>query len=246
MKKNNLICVVQVKMESKRLRNKAMLDLCGMSMFERVVRRTLLSSWYYDELIVAGVDSKANDVIEDICNSNNWRCIRSKIGDVLGQFYYIASITNARHIIRICADNPFIDPEIINKTISTYLLSDVDYITTMPVDRETDKGMHVEIFSRETLNKTWHDVELLSQVYVPQSILADYWHYAEHVTPYIYNNPDKFKIKVIDDTDGYSKYRFDVDTMEDYRRARFLYSKFGNAGFSWKDVANSMDRSCNE
>lgn len=218
--KDKTICIVQARVGSTRLPNKVLLDLAGASMLERVVYRVQKACMYFDELIVATGDLKANNIIEDICRYNHWKCMRGSEDDVLGRFYYVARIAQADHIIRICADSPFIDPTIIGKTVEVYVANDVDYVSTMTLKESYPKGQHVEVFSRRVLEEAWV-VDLEDR---------------EHVTPYIWNNPDIYKLKSVGCDEDYSKYKLDVDTMEDYRRARYLYDKLGNADFHWRDV----------
>ena len=222
------ICIVQARIGSTRLPNKVLLDLGGASMLERVVSRVCMSSYYFDDLIVATGNNNENDIIEDICEDNGWRCMRGNEVDVLDRFYYVANGANAAHIIRICADSPFIDPTIINKAASIYTLSNVDYVSTMTLKESYPRGQHVEVFSKDALNKAWFCARELYD--------------REHVTPYIWNNPDIFKLKAVVNEEDYSKYSLDVDTMEDYRKARGLYRQLGNCAFHWKDVIYLMER----
>jgi spore coat polysaccharide biosynthesis protein SpsF len=222
-----IICVIQARVGSTRLPNKALMDLCGMSMLERTVYRASGASWYFDELIVATGVNKENDIIEDICMYNHWKCIRGSEDDVLNRFYRIARTEQADHIIRICADSPFIDPTIITKAVGIYTEGGADYVSTMTLQESYPRGQHVEVFSNTALTRAW--------LYTDEE-------YREHVTPYIWKNPNMFKLSSVVADKDYSRYSMDVDTMEDYRKARYLYDKLGNSNFHWKDVIFLLER----
>jgi spore coat polysaccharide biosynthesis protein SpsF len=221
------ICIIQARVGSTRLPNKVLLDLGGMSMLERVVYRASAASWYFDELVVATGANKENDIIEDICMYNHWKCIRGSEDDVLDRFYYVARVEQADHIIRICADSPFIDPTIIGKAVGVYTESGADYVSTMTLGESYPRGQHVEVFSRNALNVAWAYAKKYNR---------------EHVTHSIWNNPDKFKLVAVVADKDYSKHKLDVDTMEDYRKARYLYDQLGNASFHWKDIIFLLKR----
>jgi spore coat polysaccharide biosynthesis protein SpsF (cytidylyltransferase family) len=221
------VCIIQARVGSTRLPNKVLLDLGGMSMLERVVYRASAASWYFDDLIVATGDNKENDIIEDICMYNHWKCIRGSEDDVLDRFYHTARIEQAKHIIRICADSPFIDPTIIGKAVGVYTESGADYVSTMTLEKSYPRGQHVEVFNRNALNVAWAYTKKYNR---------------EHVTLCIWNNPDKFKLVAVISDEDYSKYSLDVDTMEDYKKARYLYDKLGNSNFHWKDIIWLLER----
>jgi spore coat polysaccharide biosynthesis protein SpsF len=220
------ICVIQARVGSTRLPNKVLMDLCGMSMLERTVYRASAASWYFDDLIVATGRNKENDIIEDICMYNHWKCIRGSEYNVLSRFHLVAQTEQADHIIRIGADSPFIDPTIIGKAVGVYTKSGADYVSTMTLRESYPRGQHVEVFSKNALVRAW--------LYDEKD--------REHVTPYIWKNPDMFKLSAVVADKDYSKYNMDVDTMEDYRKARYLYDKLGNSNFHWKDIIWLLER----
>ena len=153
--------------------------------------------------------------------------MRGSEDDVLSRFCLAARIEQADHIIRICADSPFIDPTIISKAVGIYTTDGADYVSTMTLEESYPRGQHVEVFSNTALTRAW--------LYTDED-------YREHVTPYIWNNPNMFKLSAVVADKDYSKHKLDVDTMEDYRKARYLYDKLGNSNFHWKDVIWLLER----
>ena len=68
-------------------------------------------------------------------------------------------------------------------------------------------------------------------------------HQREHVTPYFYEHPQQFRLVSAAGTSDYSAYRWTLDTVEDLRLIRLIYSRFGNDDyFGWRDAIALMDR----
>lgn len=223
---SNMVCIIQARFGSTRLPGKTLYDLGGMSMLERVVYRVYGASEFFDRLIVATGDTPENDVIEDICDYNGWQCFRGNEGDVLNRFRDAAHTLAATDIIRICADDPFIDPDVIAKTVLAYHKRGVEYAATETLVQTYPIGMAVEVFPFRLLEEAWLNTHEM---------------YREHVTPYLWKNKDKFNaVAVTNDVDK-SHIRLTVDTLDDYRRARKLYDKFGSH-FDWEDVVRHIER----
>jgi spore coat polysaccharide biosynthesis protein SpsF len=64
----------------------------------------------------------------------------------------------------------------------------------------------------------------------------------EHVTPYIYRHPEKFRLLAVTNRDDYSSLRWTVDTPEDLQFVRKIYAYFGHDGFSWRDVLALLEQ----
>ena len=105
------------------------------------------------------------------------------------------------------ADKPLLDPNVVDKVIEEFINKNYDYITTF-LPSTFPSGTEVEIFSFLTLEKTWKESVLPSE--------------REHVTPYIYNNPEKFKIFNFRNKIDLSKYRWAVDEEEDLFFVHFI------------------------
>ena len=214
-------------MGSSRLPGKVLFDLAGMSMLERVVYRAYLASDYFDDLVVATGGTADNDVIEDICVYNGWKCIRGSEADVLNRYVHATSTMDAQHIIRICADDPFTDPDLIVSCLNEYRFGNYDYVATETLEHTFPTGLAVEVFSKTALMRAFLYSDIEDR---------------EHVTPYIWRNKDQFKCKAITNEKDLSHIRLTVDTLADYRNARRLYDKFGNYNFHWTDIVWEIER----
>ena len=225
-----LVCLIQARVNSTRLPNKVLFDLAGKSMLERVVDRVFGASGYFDEFAVATGNISSNDIIEDICNYNGWGCLRGSEDDVLARYYHIAKSLQAGSIIRVCADDPFLDPNLLVKTVVEFYNNKVDYAATETLVLSFPIGLAIEVMTMNILEEAYFNTAVGDR---------------EHVTPYIWRNKDKFKTLAITNSKDLSHIRLTVDTMEDYKKARRLYCKFGNGYFTWEDIVRDIERNAN-
>ena len=108
-----------------------------------------------------------------------------------------------------------------DKTISFYKNGDFDYVNNFSKKRYP-YGTEVEIFSFETIEKAWKNAEKPSE--------------REHVTPYVYNNPDKFTLGNVEPYEDLSKLHWSVDRIADLELVRFLYKKINHQPILIADI----------
>jgi spore coat polysaccharide biosynthesis protein SpsF len=130
-------------------------------------------------------------------------------------------------VVRITADCPLIDPEITGKTVAAFLESRPDYASNV-VTRTYPRGLDTEVVSFNTLSRAWQEARKPFE--------------REHVTPYIYEHPDKFKILSVTGETDLSSHRWTVDTPEDLEFVRAIYSRFGDAPFHLQHVLGLLER----
>ena len=123
--------------------------------------------------------------------------------------------------MRISGDNPLIDPEIVNEAIKQYHDSNCDYLTNS-INRTFPNGTEVEIFSFDALEIAWKFAKKKSE--------------REHVTPYFYNNPDKFKIHYFKQQQDQSKFRYTIDMKEDYALVIEILSRIKTRPIKTSDI----------
>jgi Cytidylyltransferase. len=152
---------------------------------------------------------------------------RGSENDVLSRYYYAAKENNADIIIRITSDCPVIDPKIIDNMIKTFIeiskTGKIDYISNT-IERTYPRGLDTEVFTFEALERAF--------------IEADKSYQREHVTPYIYENPEIFKIEGFKNNIDYSSYRWTLDTIEDFKVIESIYKALykENALFYMEDI----------
>jgi spore coat polysaccharide biosynthesis protein SpsF len=200
--------------------------LGGDTVLARVVNRTRRAT-LLNEVVVATTVLPADDVIVRECERLKVACFRGDELDVLDRYYRAAQEFAADVIVRITADCPLIDPELIDTTIRAGLDQKADYATNSLV-LTYPRGLDVEMFTSDALDRAWH--------------AASEEHQRVHVTPYLYENPQLFKVVSITDVADHSPYRWTLDTTDDLEMIRAVYQHFGNRdNFRWNEVLDLME-----
>jgi spore coat polysaccharide biosynthesis protein SpsF len=216
-----IVAIIQARMNSNRLPGKVLKDICGESMLSRVVHR-VKSAASLDKVVVATSDTLVDDLIENECGKLGVSVFRGREDDVLDRFFQAALYHKAEVVVRITADCPLIEPEIIDKVVQAFLSSEVDYASNT-LQRTYPRGLDVEAVGLQALTTTWKNS------FKP--------YHRVHVTPYIYENTDLFKLLSVTNSSDWSRYRWTVDTHEDLQFIRRVYEILGgNSLFSWNEV----------
>lgn len=222
------IAIIQARMSSTRLPGKVLMPLLGEPMLARVVNRVRRA--IVDDVVVATTDGESDQVLADLCASRGWPCFRGSLNDVLDRYYRAAQNHRADIIVRVTSDCPLIEPAIIDDVVRKFQESQdsVDYAANVLPPRTFPRGLDVETFSFETLETAWRD--------------DDNPAWREHVTPFIYRHPDRFRLLRVAAEADYSNFRWTVDTPEDWDLTTRIYEAFGHDRFTWKDVLSLMMR----
>lgn len=216
---NNIGIIVQARMSSTRLPGKVMLKLANKEVLWHVVKRCQKSK-LVDTVIVATSSDPSDDRIEKFCKKNKFSFYRGSLEDVLDRYYNAAKKSNLNIVVRITADCPLTDPDIIDDCINSFKKAKCDYISNVvPGERTFPRGLDVEVFSFKALKKAHQK--------------ATQGYEKEHATSYIWENKnDEFVIgTIVTATPKYKRnYRLTVDYPEDFLVIKKIYQKFGTNG----------------
>lgn len=216
------LAMIQARCSSHRLPSKVMKDLCGKSVLERVVERVQKSELIDEVMVVTSLNKEDLQIVKTMSNKDV-RVFAGSLDDVLDRYYQAAKIINPEYVIRITADCPVIDYKVIDDALRS-LSSDTDYLGMLT---ETfPDGLDVEIVKFEALKTAWKKAKLKSE--------------REHVTMYIKNNKDKFKVQNYECKLGnLHDQRWTVDEPEDYEFIKNVYEHFisvGKEDFDLEDI----------
>ncbi len=221
-----VVAIIQARMGSTRLPGKVLKDLGGETVLARVVKRTRRAT-LLDEVVVATSILPADDAIARECEALQVACFRGDELDVLDRYYRAAQKFAAEAIVRITSDCPLIDPELIDATIRSSLAEQADYASNSLV-HSYPRGLDVEVFTADALARAW--------------AAAKEEYQRMHVTPYLYENPELFKLISVAGEVDHSKYRWTLDTSEDLELLRAVYRYFGNRdSMRWTEVLQLME-----
>ncbi|UCH09006.1 MAG: glycosyltransferase family protein [Deltaproteobacteria bacterium] len=228
MEGSRVIAIVQARMGSTRLPGKVLKDLAGEPVLTRCINRVRRSQ-LLDEVVLATTWQKADEAIVRLCAEHGWPCFRGSEEDVLDRYYQAALSYQAQVVVRITSDCPLIEPEVVDQVVKEFLdhQPNLDYAANNLPPRSYPRGLDTEVIGFKPLERAWREDQNPS--------------WREHVTPYIYRNPERFRLcSIVSETD-YSSLRWTVDTPEDLVFVRCVYENFGHDHFSWHDVLMLLD-----
>ncbi len=198
--------IIQARMASTRLPGKVLKELpvgSGISVLAQVIRRAKKSK-SVQKIIIATTANKIDDKIVAIAKKENVGYFRGSEQNVLSRYYLAAQENKLDQVIRITSDCPCIDYEILDEIVGKHIKSHADY-TSNTVLRTFPRGLDAEVMKFSALRQAY--------------LMSRQPHEKEHVTPYIYEHPEIFKIENFPARPAIRKYasvRLTLDTNEDY------------------------------
>jgi len=222
-----IVAVVQARTGSTRLPGKVLADVAGRSMLARVCER-LGRAGTVDGVIVATTTEPADRAVAAECARLGVPCFRGSEWDVLGRYHDAAAAWGAEVVVRVTADCPLIDPEVVDRVVLAFLDARPDYASNT-LERTWPRGLDIEVFTAAALARAHREARLP--------------HEREHVTPYLYGHPQQFRLLAVTGPDRLGHLRWTVDTPDDLRLVREIYARLGSEGvFSWRDAARLCKR----
>lgn len=201
------LALIQARCGATRLPNKILLDLEGKTVLERVVERVKKSKRISEIMVVTTINVEDIAVVQ-LCSNKAIRIFCGSSDDVLDRFYQAAKLLRPKNIIRITADCPMMDPEIIDLVIDSHEKSGADY-TSNTIKELFPDGEDVEVFTYSALETAWQKAALPSE--------------REHVTPYLKKESSLFKLESVESETNYSTYRWTLDEPRDYEFIKRIY-----------------------
>ncbi|MBI4685898.1 MAG: glycosyltransferase family protein [Nitrospirae bacterium] len=222
------LAILQARTSSTRLPEKVLKPILGRPMLSLEIER-ILKSRRIDKLIVATSSDLPDERIEGLCNSMGINCFRGSLDDVLDRFYNAALLYKPDHIVRITGDCPLIDPYIIDTVIEFYINGGFDYVSNALQPTFPD-GMDVEVFAFTALATAWREASLPS--------------HREHVTPFINQQCDRFKVGNFENAVDLSFLRWTVDEPEDFQLVTQIFEALYSNGkiFTMKDILEYIEK----
>ena len=223
-----IVGIIQARMGSTRLPGKALLDLAGAPFLARVIER-MQHAETLDALVLATTTDPSDDPLVDLAADLGVRVYRGALDDVLDRFTQAARLADAALIVRITADDPFKDPRVTDHAVRLWLQEpDLDYVSNT-LEPTYPEGLDIEVFTRAALERAWREARLPSE--------------REHVTPYIWKHPDRFRIRNFKGPRDLSHLRWTVDYPEDLAFARAVYERLYRPGqvFLMEDILRLLE-----
>lgn len=227
----NLV-VLQARMSSSRLPGKVLEEVCGRSLLVHQVNR-IKQSKYVDDILVATSVDQTDDILERHCIQNGIKVFRGNLEDVLDRYYKAILWYQKKHtvlnVIRLTADCPFVDSQLIDLVMLNHLIYKNDY-TSNTLEYTFPDGLDVEVFTSKALRNMWENASLPSE--------------REHVTLYIKNRPSEFIVQNIAiASSSCEEERWTVDEPEDLEFTKSIYETLypKNENFHMNEVMHLLD-----
>lgn len=199
--------IIQCRMSSQRLPQKAILKLNDHSILEWVIKRSLLAK-QLDKVIVATTTLSDDDAVESIANAMGVEVFRGSLDNVMQRYISIIeqdkSDDNPNIVVRITADNPLTSPEIIDQVVLHMKQHNLDYCFSSKIPI----GCGVDAFKSSILLDLYHQKQLTGK-------------YLEHINLYLLENYLNYHISSIVHPDSQcnrSDISVTIDTEEDYKK----------------------------
>ena len=197
------LAVVQARMGSTRLPGKVLKPLAGRPVLDHVVTR-VSAAGRIGEVLVATSDLPGDDAVADYCRERGWACVRGSATDVLSRYALAVRDSEAEVVARVTSDCPLFSPLILDDMLAAFDPDRMDYMSTNWPQRSFPVGLDCELMRRDALLAA---AETATDPYD-----------REHVTPFFYRNPDRFRLAGHRCARPLAHLSITLDTPEDYDR----------------------------
>jgi len=222
-----ILAIVQGRLSSTRLPGKVLAPLEGEPMIMRQLDRVRRAR-SIDQLVVATSDDPSDDPLADALEARGVVVRRGPLNDVFSRFALVIDEFAPDDVVRLTADNPLADPEVIDLVVGEHLAAEADYTSNSRV-RSFPYGLDAECFRADAFER------------VRAGTLSAYDR--EHVTPAFYADGAPYRVHQVVGARDLSDLRWSVDYPEDLAFVRSVYSALlpVDPEFTWHDVVRLLD-----
>lgn len=222
-----ILAIVQARTTSSRFPAKVLQPILGEPMILRQIERIKPSSRINKIIVATSTDATDNE-LAGLCKQNNIECFRGDLNDVLDRYYQAAKLYTPLHIVRLTGDCPLLNAEVIDEVISFHLEGNFDYTSNI-IEPTYPDGLDTEILKFSVLEKAWSKAVLPS--------------HREHVTRFIYTQPNSFKLGNFKFHENFSHLRWTVDERIDFDLITVIFEAlyFKNPYFGMDEILQYLN-----
>jgi glutamate-1-semialdehyde 2,1-aminomutase len=218
-----VLAVVQARLGSIRYPNKVIQTLNNIPLIEILLKR-LSYSKKISKIILATTDTPSDDKLVEMVDKLGFSVYRGNPIDVLDRFYNASINEDPDIVVRITGDCPFVDYKIVDKVIDQHINSNADYTSNTRQPTFPD-GFDVEVFNFICLKTAW------------KFSFKDFDR--EHVTPFIYDSINNYKISHYLNNENFSHLRLTIDEPVDFNVISNVFKCFNNRlDFDYDEIIN--------
>ncbi|MDP4687030.1 MAG: hypothetical protein NWS53_09015 [Salibacteraceae bacterium] len=229
----NFKIILQARANSTRLPGKMMRDFFRGQTIPELIIENLKRYFSLEDIVLATTSHPNDDELANLALRHGILLFRGDEQDVLKRFIDAAEATQTEIVVRVCADNPFLQVDAIVELLNAFENSKSDYLS-FKLDENTPiikshLGLFAEVTSLSALKKV--------------AVLSDERFFHEHVTNYIYGHDQVFDVKwlTLPSYLGNRKdIRLTIDTLEDFELCQEIYREI-EPDCSAQNILNAID-----
>ncbi len=220
----SVVAILQARMGSTRLPGKVLLPVLGKPLLQFELER-LARCRRVSRIVLATTTAPADDPVAELGERLGISVYRGSEADVLDRYYQAARLAGAEHVMRVTGDCPLLEPALCDQVVATYFDSGADYVAT---DSRHAEGHDCEVLSFAVLEAAWTRASSKAE--------------REHVTLFVRQRPEEFRIRHLVADEDLGDYRLTVDEPEDFWVVERILEHFrGDAGISFAQVRAFLD-----
>jgi spore coat polysaccharide biosynthesis protein SpsF len=220
------IAMIQARLKSSRFPGKVLEKIKDKTIIEVMVER-LKKCQHIDKVVVVIPDNEPK--LEAFFKDKDISYYPGSEKDVLKRFYDANKYYHGDHVVRLTADCPLIDPDIVDAVVSQHKTASSEFTTNSWIGKETfPDGLDVSVMTGQ----------ILARVHAEATEDKD----REHVVTYVYDNPQRFKSCIVDAKENYPEMRLTVDYPEDLEVIKNICAEFHDLRFNTNDIIKLYHR----
>jgi len=236
---------VQARMGSTRLPGKVLAPLAGRPLLAQVLERVARTPGL-DGVALLSTAAPEDEPLRALGAQLGVAVIAGSRDDVLDRFHLAAQELEAERILRVTADCPLVDPEVLGKLLDLHSQSAGPAVSAhAPTHRYAaiatgamsareglcryPDGLDGEVFTAATLELAWRESRERYE--------------REHVTPFIWRRPRRFSLALLEATEDLGEERWTVDHPADLAFVKAVYERLGGReSFGYREVLELLGR----
>lgn len=211
-----VVAIVQARMGSTRLPGKVIAPLAGRPLvwhiFERISRAPLI-----DDVILATTSDPRNSALMALAKENGWKTYQhAEEDDLLGRFYEAARLIGAEAVLRVAADCPLVDSDVMNEMVREFRNRKTADFVSNRVNFTYPLGLSCDVISFKAIERCHRELS------DPEDRELFAW--------WIRNHPSQFDVVSFENSTDLSEHNWTVDTPEDLDRIRRIFDALYRPG----------------
>lgn len=221
-----IVAAIQARMGSSRLPGKILLEVAGRPLIWHIANRLKFCK-RVDGVVIATSTASANDQVRALAAAHGFHCFSGEESNVVDRLLRVCKEYDAEALVRVTGDCPFVDPEIVDQLVETYVQNRgaVDYVSNV-LPPTFPHGLDAEVYPLHTLERLWREC-------------ADHPFWQDWFAGWLLDHRDLFRTRNLSyDEDFSHRYRWTVDYPEDLEFARQVFARLYREGqvFHMRDV----------